>query len=68
MKYYGKLRELIKNKYGSIGKFNEDLKMNPVTLNRKLSGITEWKASEIEKIAILLDIPKNSIADYFFYE
>lgn len=68
MKYYGKLRELIRIQYGSITRFNKVLKMKPVTLSRKLSGTTEWKSSEIEKISSLLGIPKSDIHAYFFYE
>ena len=67
MRTYGKLRELIRDKFGTIQKLSDvsGIKLN--TLNRKLLGKSDWKTSEIETIVELLDIKPNEINEYFFY-
>ena len=67
MRTYGMLRELIRNKYGSIKNFSQAVTMETSTLQRKLCGKTEWKTSEIEEVSKLLGIKTEDIPDYFFY-
>lgn len=67
MRTYGKLRELIRLKFGTIQKFAEKLGMKHSTLTRKLLGRNEWKSSEIERIVELLEIDTDDIREYFFY-
>lgn len=67
MRTHGKLRELIRNKFGTIKKLAEVADMKEHTLQRKLIGKSEWKTSEIEKIVKLLGINPVEINEYFFY-
>ena len=68
MRTYGKLRELIKSRYKTIGKFAEALQMSRCAVSSKLNGLTPWSSSEIEKVCSLLNIPISSVCEYFFYE
>lgn len=64
---YGKLREKIKNVYGTIGKFAVAMGMDRSTLSNKLNGLAAWRQDEIEKACKLLGIPMDEVTDYFFY-
>ena len=64
---FGKLREKIKVVFDTQKAFAEAMGMNPATLNAKLNSKVEWTLKEIEKAYILLDIPAESIQEYFFY-
>ena len=64
---YGKLRELIRNKFGTIKNLSEACNIKEHTLQRKLSGRSEWKTSEIEKLVEILEIRAVDINEYFFY-
>lgn len=68
MRTYGKLRELIRKKFGTIGTFADAMGMNRSTLSNKLNGISAWTQDEIEKACKLLGIPMSEVYDYFFYE
>ena len=64
---YGKLRELIRGKFGTIKKLSEVSGIKEHTLQRKLLGQNDWKLSEIEKLVKLLGINPVEINEYFFY-
>lgn len=64
---YGKLRELIGKKFGSVSKFANEIELDAGTLSLKLNSKREWRCSEIEKICNALEIPANEIHEYFFY-
>ena len=68
MRTYGKLRELIREKFGTLGNFADAMGMDRSTLSNKINGITAWKQDEIEKACKLLGIPMSEVYDYFFYE
>lgn len=40
--------------------------ITPFSLTKKLKGETEFKASEIGKLCILMGIPSEDISKYFF--
>ena len=68
MRTYGKLRELIRKTYDTIGNFADAMGMNRSTLSNKLNGISAWTQDEIEKACKMLGIPMSEVYDYFFYE
>lgn len=68
MRTYGKLRELIKQKYKTLDAFADALGMHRGTLSLKLNGKVAWKSTEIEAICKLLNIPIESVCEYFFYD
>lgn len=68
MRTYGKLRELIKSRYKTIGNFAEALQISRCALSSKLNGLSTWTDAEIERVCNLLNIPISSVCEYFFYE
>lgn len=67
MRTYGKLREKIKNVFGTIGNFAEAMGKDRSTISNKLNGLAAWGQDEIEKSCTLLGISMNEVTDYFFY-
>jgi transcriptional regulator with XRE-family HTH domain len=65
---YGKLRELIRNKFGTIDNFAIAMGMSRSALSRKLNGIRAWTHDEIERACHLLGISIAQVGEYFFYE
>lgn len=68
MRTYGKLRERIREIFGTQKSFADSMDMNVSTLNSKLNGKADWTLPEIEKACHLLHIPLEDVKDYFFYE
>lgn len=68
MRTYGKLRELIKSRYKTIGAFAKALGISRCALSSKLNGLSPWTNTEIEKVCSLLNIPIYSVCEYFFYD
>lgn len=64
---FGRLREAINIKYGTLQKFAEAAGVSYVSLVRKLSNKTEFTRVEMEKCCELLDIQFEDIHEYFFY-
>ena len=64
---FGRLREQIKNVFGTQRAFADAMGINAATINAKLNGKADWNLSEIEKACILLCIPTYEINEYFFY-
>lgn len=68
MRTYGKLREKIKQVFGTIGNFAEALGKDRSTISNKLNGLTAWSTDEIESACKLLGIAMSEVHDYFFYD
>lgn len=67
MRTYGKLRERIKQVFGTIGAFAVALGKDRSTVSNKLNGLTPWDQREIEDTCRLLQIPLVEVPEYFFY-
>lgn len=61
-----KLEERIEAMYGGKEAFGKLMGMTKQRINSRLKGATEFKQSEIEKAADLLDIKPDEIPAYFF--
>ena len=68
MRTYGRLREVIKEKFDNLDAFAAALSMDRSTLSGKLNGRTGWKSTEIESICKLLGISMEDVHYYFFYD
>lgn len=68
MRTYGKLRELIKQHYNTLGNFASEIPMSRCSLSSKLNGLSAWTNTEIERVCKLLNIPISSVCEYFFYD
>ncbi len=68
MRTYGRLREKIREVYGTIGAFAEAMDMDRGSLSNKLNGKSAWTNHEIEKACMLLGISIALVPDYFFYD
>ena len=63
---FSKLRGLIVEKYRSLAEFSSVSGISTSALSRKLNGETPFSASEIYKIAEILEIPESEMGLYFF--
>ena len=63
---YNKLRGLIREKYGTLQKFAENLGIGTTTLNSRLNSETYFDQAEIERVATLLDLSKVEVDQVFF--
>ena len=63
---YGRLKELIKKKFGDQKAFAEAMGMSYTALNLRLNNRVEWTTAEIVKACELLDIPLENAHLYFF--
>ena len=68
MRTYGRLREEIKKRYKTLAQFAVAMDKDVSTLSGKLNGKTGWKQEEIERVCMLLGIPIDKVAEYFFYD
>jgi len=68
MRTYGKLREKIRNVFGTIGAFADALGVDRSTISKKLNSIVSWDQLEIEEVCRLLNIPIENNHEYFFYD
>lgn len=64
---FGRVREAIRIKYGTLEDFAEVSHIGYASLVRKLSGKTEFKRNEMAICVELLEIPVERIWEYFFY-
>lgn len=64
---FGRLREAISTKYGTLQKFADASGIKYCSLVRKLSNKTEFTRVEMAKCCELLDIHLERIHEYFFY-
>lgn len=63
---YSRLTGRIKEKYGTQEEFAKALGMGRVSLSQRLNNRLEFRQSEIKSAILLLEIPKDRIAGYFF--
>ena len=68
MRTYGKLREKVRDVFGSQAAFAEAMGEARKTIALKLNGGAPWKDFEIEGCCQVLGIPKEKIPEYFFYD
>ena len=67
MKTYGRLREKIREIFGSLDKFAAAMDMNKSTISAKVNGTSPWTKPQIERACVLLDLTIPKDLDYFFY-
>ena len=65
---YSKLRGRIREKFSSEGRFADAMEMSKQTLSAKLNNRIQFTQDEIRLANMLLDIPADEIAAYFFAE
>jgi len=63
---FSKLRGRITEKFGTESKFAKAMGMSPRTLSMKLNGLREFKPSEIILALEKLELPVESVGEYFF--
>lgn len=61
-----KLRGLIRERVSTQARFAAELGISESALNEKLAGRTEFKRTEILKVAEVLNEPLGAILDIFF--
>ena len=64
---FGRVREAIRIKYGTLQQFASVSGIKYCSLVRKLSNKSEFTRIEMEHCCELLDIPVQQIWEYFFY-
>lgn len=64
---FGKLREKIREVFGTQEKCAIAWGKDKSTLNLKLNGKIEWSLTDIEELCQLLGISMDEVKDYFFY-
>jgi hypothetical protein len=67
-KYYGRVRDKIKQVYGSMECFAEAWGKSASLVSKKFNGKVKITADDIEEMCKLLGIPVNQVDEYFFYE
>ena len=67
-RFYGRVRDKIKQVYGSMERFADAWGKTPSTVSKKFNGKLKLTANDIEEICKLVGIPVNQIDEYFFYE
>lgn len=67
MRTYGKLRERIRTKFGTIGVFAEAWGKDRSTVSNKLNDLVPWTSKDIEEVCVLLEIAIEEVGEYFFY-
>ena len=64
---FGRLREAIGIKYGTLQNFADVSGISYGSLVRKLSNKTEFTRSEMARCCELLDMPIERLWEFFFY-
>ncbi len=67
MKTFGRLREKIREIFGSLDKFAVAMEMDKSTISAKLNERSPWTMPQIEKACALLGLSIPLDLDYFFY-
>ena len=67
MRTYGKLRERIRQIFGTIGEFAKAWNKDRSTVSNKLNGLVPWTSKDIEETCNLLLISLEQVPEYFFY-
>lgn len=60
---FGRLKERIKQVFGTQQAFADAMGMDKSTANLKLNNRSEWTYGEMEKICLIFGIDMNEIAD-----
>lgn len=68
MKTYGRLREKIREVFGSLDKFATAMDKDKSTISAKVNGKSPWTMPQIEKACFLLGLTIPQDLDYFFYD
>ena len=63
MRSFGRLKERIKQVFGTQQAFANAMGMDKATANQKLNNHSEWTYGEMEKICLIFGIDMNEIAD-----
>lgn len=63
---YLKLRAKIKEKFGTEGRFAEELGISQVSVSRKFNDKAQFSSEDIKLWCRLLDIPIEESGNYFF--
>ena len=63
---YLKLRAKIKEKFGTEGRFAEELGISPISVSRKFNDKAQFSSEDIKLWCRLLDIPIEESGNYFF--
>ena len=63
MRSFGRLKERIKQVFGTQQAFADAMGMDKATANLKLNNRSEWTYGEMEKICLIFGIDMNEIAD-----
>ena len=67
MKTYGRLREKIREVFGSLDKFAAAMDKDKSTIYAKVNGKSPWTKPQIEQACALLGLSIPQDLDYFFY-
>jgi transcriptional regulator with XRE-family HTH domain len=67
-RFYGRVRDKIKQVFGSMEKFAGAWGKTPSLVSKKFNGKVKLTANDIEEICELLGIPVNQVDEYFFYD
>ena len=67
-RFYGRVRDKIKQVYGSMEAFAEAWGKTPSLVSKKFNGKVKLTADDIEEWCKLLGIPVNQVDEYFFYD
>lgn len=61
-----KLKGRIVEKGYTLSGFSDAIHISRPCFRKKVNGESDFKSREIEKICVLLDIPRTEMVDYFF--
>ena len=67
-RYYGRVRDKIKQVYGSMENFAKACGKTPSLISKKFNGKVKITADDIEQWCKLLGIPVNQVDEHFFYD
>ena len=65
---YGRVREKIKQVFGTMERFAKAWGKTPSTVSKKFNGKLKITGDDIEEICKLVGIPVNQIDEHFFYD
>lgn len=63
---YAELKKKIRAKYATMAEFAKELGITSSTLSTKLTGESDWKRVEIEKVQQILDLTPDEVLAIFF--
>ncbi len=63
---YVKLRGRIIEKYGTLGRFADEVGLSRVSVSKKMNGESQFSKNDIVTWSRLLEIPPEEYGSYFF--